>query len=220
MKLNLSLSSLFVVMAFTSVYPFAVKAQDASNATPAISVSPDVSTSVAAPTSMSAAPTGITGAVVDEVPPEIKILKSIEMEIKKKKGGEIFERSSVPSLVFTPSQYALLREARIGFNTRAPTLQELAKAGDPNDPNYRPPVSIRDVKLTGIAYNTPDDWTIWLNNARVTPDAMPAEAVDLRVYKDFIELKWFDTLTSQIFPVRLRANQKFNLDTRIFLPAL
>ncbi|HAJ89562.1 MAG TPA: hypothetical protein DCM27_00890 [Rhodospirillaceae bacterium] len=160
------------------------------------------------------------GKVADQEAPELKILKSIEVEIKKKKGGEIFERSSVPSLVFTPSQYALLREARIGFNTRAPTLQELAKAGDPNDPNYRPPVALRDIRLGGIAYNTPDDWTIWLNSNRVTPDALPAEAIDLRVYKDFIEVKWFDVVTNQIFPIRLRMNQRFNLDTRIFLPGI
>lgn len=152
--------------------------------------------------------------------PELKILKSIEIEIKKKKGNEVYEKSSVPSLVFTPSQYALLREARIGFNTRIPTLQELAKAGDPNDPNYRPPAAIRDVRLGGIAFNTPDDWTIWLNSSRVTPDALPPEAIDLRVYKEFIELKWFDALTNQIFPIRLRMNQRFNLDSRIFLPGL
>jgi hypothetical protein len=161
------------------------------------------------------------GSVVVEsgqAPLELQILNSIEQEIKKKKGKEIYERSSVPSLVFTPSQYALLREARIGFNTRAPTLQELARAGDPNDPNYRPPASIRDIKLGGISFNTPDDWTIWLNNSRVTPDALPSEAIDLRVYKDFIELKWFDVLTNQIYPVRLRTNQKFNLDSRVFLP--
>ena len=153
-----------------------------------------------------------------EIPLELRILNSIEQEIKKKKGKDIYERSSVPSRVFTSSQYALLREARIGFNTRAPSLQELAKIGDPNDPNYRPPASIRDIKLGGISFNTPDDWTIWLNNSRVTPDALPSEAVDLRVYKDFIELKWFDVLTNQIYPVRLRTNQKFNIDSRIFLP--
>jgi len=153
-----------------------------------------------------------------EIPLELRILNSIEQEIKKKKGKDIYERSSVPSLVFTSSQYALLREARIGFNTRAPSLQELAKIGDPNDPNYRPPASIRDIKLGGISFNTPDDWTIWLNNSRVTPDALPSEALDLRVYKDFIELKWFDVLTNQIYPVRLRTNQKFNIDSRIFLP--
>lgn len=152
------------------------------------------------------------------LPPELKILKSIEAEIKKKKGSEIYERSSVPSLVFTPSQYALLREARIGFNTRAPTLQELGKYADPNDPNYRPPAAVRDVKLGGIAFNTPDDWTIWLNGSRVTPDAIPAEALDLRVYKEFIEIKWFDAVTNQVYPIRLRTNQRFNIDTRIFLP--
>jgi len=178
--------------------------------------SPDAATT---PTPATSTPTAASGEQkVGDLPPELKILKSIEEEIKKKKGSEIFERSSVPSLVFTPSQYALLREARIGFNTRIPTLQELAKAGDPNDPNYRPPAAIRDVSLGGIAYNTPDDWTIWLNGSRVTPDALPSEAIDLRVYRDFIEVKWYDALKDQIFPVRLRTNQKFNLDTRVFLP--
>lgn len=153
-----------------------------------------------------------------KLPPEVRILKNIEREIKKNKGKDVYERSSVPSLVFTPSQYSLLREARVGFNTRAPSLQELAKSGDPNDPNYRPPVALRDIKLGGIAFQTPDDWTIWLNGSRVTPDAMPSEAMDLRVYKDFIEVKWFDAQTNQVFPIRLRPNQKFNLDTRIFLP--
>lgn len=153
----------------------------------------------------------------DQLPPEIRILKNIEKEIKKNKGKEIYERSSVPSLVFTPSQYALLREARIGFNTRTPTSQEL-RMGDPNDPNYRPPAAIRDVALGGIAFESPDDWTIWLNGKRVTPDALPSEALDLRVYRDFIELKWFDSRSNQVFPIRLRPSQKFNLDTRVFLP--
>jgi hypothetical protein len=156
---------------------------------------------------------------INSLPPELQILKKIEQEIKRQKAKEdIFERSSIPSLVFTPSQYALLREARIGFNARPPTAQELARIGDPNDPNYRPPAALRDIRLGGIAYNTPDDWTIWLNNNRVTPDALPSEAIDLRVYKDFIEVKWFDIVTNQIFPIRLRINQKFNFDTRVFLP--
>jgi hypothetical protein len=155
----------------------------------------------------------------ESLPPEVRILKNIEKEMKKKKAKDVYERSSVPSLVFTPSQFALLREARIGFNTRTPTADELQKSVDPNDPNYRPPVAVRNISLGGIAFSTPDDWTIWLNNQRITPDALPSEAIDIRVYKDFIELKWFDSQTNQIYPIRLRANQKFNLDTRIFLPS-
>lgn len=155
----------------------------------------------------------------EELPPEIKILRKIESDLKKRaKKKKVFLRSSIPSLVFTPQQYALLREARIGFNTRIPTLQELKDPGDPNDPNYHRGIIVRELKLGGIAYVSPDDWTIWLNNARVTPDALPQEAVDVKVFKDFIELRWYDIKTDQIFPVRMRTNQKFNLDTHIFLP--
>lgn len=152
-----------------------------------------------------------------DLPPEVRILKNIEKDMKKKRGKDVYIRSSVPSLVFTPSQYALLREARVGFQTRVPTLKELQ--GNPNDPNYRAPKSLRDVTLGGIAFSNPDDWTIWLNHQRITPDSLPSEAIDLRVYKDFIELRWFDSQTNQIYPIRLRPNQKFNLDSRIFLPS-
>ncbi len=196
----------------------AAQAQEVIAPPPVASAPSPVNVPAVAPVAAATTPEGLLS--VKQEAPELKILKSIEVEIKKKKGNNIFERSSIPSLVFTPSQYALLREARIGFNTRIPTAQELARAGDPNDPNYRPPAAIRDVRLGGIAFNTPDDWTIWLNSSRVTPDALPSEAIDLRVYKDFIELKWFDVVTNQVFPIRLRMNQRFNLDTRIFLPSL
>lgn len=179
---------------------------------------PSVVDSAAAPVSL-----GMTADVAslseEQLPPEIKILRKIESDLKKRsQKKKVFLRSSTPSLVFTPQQYALLREARIGFNTRIPTLQELKDPGDPNDPNYHRGVIIRELKLGGIAYVSPDDWTIWLNNARVTPDALPQEAVDVKVFKDFIELRWYDIKSDQIFPVRLRTNQKFNLDTHIFLP--
>lgn len=152
------------------------------------------------------------------LPPEVKMLRSIEKEIKDKYSKIATDPSSIPSLVFTPAQHALLREARIGFNTRLPTLQELRDHPDPNDPNYRPPTALREIALGGIVFYSPDDWTIWLNNKRVTPDAMPAEAVDLRVYKEYIELRWFDAGTNQVYPIRLRPNQRFNIDGRMFLP--
>jgi hypothetical protein len=154
----------------------------------------------------------------DQVAPELLILRSIEKEIEEKYKNKVFQPSGVPSMVFTPSQYALLREARVGFNTRVPTAQELKDLPDPNDPNYRPPPSLREINLQGIAFINPDDWTIWLNKKRVTPDALPSEAVDLRVYKEFIELKWYDAQTNQIYPIRLRPNQTFHIDSRIFLP--
>jgi hypothetical protein len=159
----------------------------------------------------------VAGLADSEVPPEVRILRGIERELKGKYKQQVFEPSDIPSLIYAPWQHALLNEARIGFNTRVPTKGEL-DMGSPDDPNYKPPPSVRVLNLGGIVFNTPDEWTIYLNGKRVTPDAMPSEAVDLRVYKDFIELRWFDTQTNQIFPVRLRSNQKFNLDARVFLP--
>lgn len=154
------------------------------------------------------------------IPPEVLILRSIEKELKEKFKKDVFRPSNIPSLMFSPEQHAMLGEARLGFNTRIPTAKELTpgQAPNPDDPNYRPPPSVRKLSLGGIVFNNPDEWTIYLNNRRITPDAMPAEAVDLRVYKDFIELRWFDAQTNQIFPIRLRANQTFNLDARVFLP--
>ena len=45
----------------------------------------------------------------DELPAEVKILQSIEKEIKEKYKKQIYSRSNVPSLFFTSQQHALLR---------------------------------------------------------------------------------------------------------------
>jgi len=211
--------SIFVLLAVaTTGFAYGAQSLAQTSVEGGAAESPAVSSSSALPESTIGLTKEAAALSPENIPPEIRILRNIEKEIKKNKGKEVYERSSVPSLVFTPNQYALLREARIGFNTRAPTAQELASLGDPNDPNYRAPIALRDIKLGGIAFQSPDDWTIWLNGHRVTPDALPSEAIDLHVYKDFIELKWFDAYSNQIYPVRLRPGQKFNLDTRIFLP--
>ena len=162
----------------------------------------------------------VTSSSVTQLPLEVIILRGVERELKEKYKKNIFYASNIPSVVFTPSQYALLSEARIGFNAKIPLLKNGKPANnpDPDDPNYRPPPSVRKLQLGGIVFNTPDEWTIYLNGKRITPDLLPSEAVDLRVYKDFIELRWFDVQTNKIFPVRLRPNQTFNLDARVFLP--
>lgn len=193
---------IFAVLASVSAFGFTgqVCAQEASSAAPVF---------------------GTTGAVAnlsqDELPPEVKILQNIEKDIKAKYRRQAYIRSQVPSLFFTPEQHALLREARIGFDTHVPTLQASTSTGDPNDPNFRS-FAVRNIYLAGIVYNDAKDWTIYLNKARVTPANMPSEIVDIKVYKDYIELKWFDQVTNQVFPIRLRPNQRFNLDAKVFLP--
>lgn len=78
--------------------------------------------------------------------------------------------------------------------------------------------SIREITLGGILYAGKKDWTIWLNGQRVTPKAQPEEIVSLKVFKDYIELKWLDQKSLKVYPIRLRPHQRFNLDNNLFLP--
>lgn len=123
----------------------------------------------------------------------------------------------IPSLFFTYWQYKAILEAQQSRGVvRAPTKAEL-EALDRGD-DFEPDAGIRNITLGGIVYKSNDDWVIWLNGQRVTPNAVPKEILDLRVFKNYIEVKWLDDFTNNIFPLRLRAHQRFNLDARIFLP--
>ncbi len=113
------------------------------------------------------------------------------------------------SLFFTKWEHDLVIDARRGLVTRSP---------DSVDDGVTPEMGPRDIALSGIVYHNKKEWTIWLNNMRVSPTRIPDEVMDLKVFKDYVELEWFDASTNQIFPIRLRAHQRFNLDTRMFLP--
>lgn len=119
----------------------------------------------------------------------------------------------VESLLFTAWQHALLQEAKIGFTTRAPDSSSdggaSAQGGEPG---------IRELSLGGIAFYTPTRWTVWMNSVRITPDAIPDQVLDIKVSRSHIDIKWFDRYTNRIYPVRLRPHERFNLDSRIFLP--
>ena len=118
------------------------------------------------------------------------------------------------TLFFTLWQYKLLEEAKRLWVTRRPEDYELSKK-DTQEHRVKGP---RELSLGGILYKAADNWIVWLNGQRLTPDAIPKEVMDIKVGKDYIELKWYDSWTNLIFPIRLRPHQRFNLDSRIFLP--
>ena len=122
----------------------------------------------------------------------------------------------IQSLFFTHWQHHSIIDAKNsrGF-VRAPSQAELdaIERGEEIDPEP----SEREISLGGIVYDSPTEWTIWLNNQRVTPTALPEQIINLVVFKDYIEMRWLDDFTNQVFPLRIRSHQRFNLDTRIFL---
>lgn len=128
------------------------------------------------------------------------------------------------SILFTQWEHVALEDARHAQGVqRAPTQAELERnlrrlGVEEERKKIKPPPEQRNITLGGIAYTSKDDWTIWLNGQRVTPKALPGEILDLKVYNEYVEFKWFDDFTNQIFPIRLRPHQRFNIDARIFLP--
>lgn len=131
--------------------------------------------------------------------------------------------NTMPSLFLTIPESDLILDARRGLNTRPveepgapaaevpPGMEELTTSALSVD-------APREIRLSGLIYKSKSDWIIWLNGKRITPKSLPTEVYDLKVYKNYIELEWFDGNTNQIFPIRLRPHQRFNLDARMFLP--
>jgi hypothetical protein len=129
--------------------------------------------------------------------------------------------NTIPSVVFTHWEYMAVREARNNRGVaRPPTEAELERELNTREDvqQVKPPPEERDISLGGIVFVRSNDWTIWLNGQRVTPNALPKEIIDLKVFREYIEMKWFDEWSNQIYPIRLRPHQRFNIDTRIFLP--
>lgn len=135
--------------------------------------------------------------------------------------GPVFDDEQYPPLVLTYWEHIAIKEARNSRGlVRPPTESELMRDLKTTDqaPKPKPPPEQREIRLGGLVYHGKKDWVIWLNNKRVTPEALPTEVLDLIVYKEYVEMKWFDEWSNQIYPIRLRPHQRFNIDTRIFLP--
>lgn len=132
----------------------------------------------------------------------------------------------VPSILFTYWEYTAIMDAKLDAGKsgvrRDVTEEEIKRSLDGSVASQasipKPPPEARYITLNGITFVSRNDWTVWLNGQRIRPDALPKEIIDLKVYRHHIDVKWMDDYTMQVYPIRLRANQRFHLDTRMFLP--
>ncbi|MEZ5813223.1 MAG: hypothetical protein R3E13_00615 [Alphaproteobacteria bacterium] len=141
---------------------------------------------------------------------------------EQQRQGDGFNPNDYDSLVFTHWEHIAIEDARRSRGktrsvSEAELIRDINKRDDRSE-KIKPAPEEREIRLSGIVYHSAKDWTLWLNEQRVTPEAIPEEVMDLKVYKTYIEFRWFDDWTNQIFPIRLRPHQRFNIDTRIFLP--
>ncbi|MCC7304801.1 MAG: hypothetical protein IT558_00920 [Alphaproteobacteria bacterium] len=135
--------------------------------------------------------------------------------------GTSVNPTEIGPIVFTYWERTAIYDARRARGlVRTPTDEELMKDLRTAAPleKVKPPPEQREIRLNGIVYVHAGDWTIWLNEQRVTPHAIPKEIMDLKVNREYVEMKWYDEYSNRIYPLRLRPHERFNMDTRIFLP--
>jgi hypothetical protein len=101
-----------------------------------------------------------------------------------------------------------------------PTPGGIQLPGDvgPDGPEALPPPGERELRLSSLVYVDNKNWAVWLNETEIRPGQIPENAAHMEVTQHYVDIEWHDPYTNQIFPVRLRPNQRFNLDMRVFLP--
>lgn len=124
--------------------------------------------------------------------------------------------NSIGPMLFTFWEQSAINEALVARNL--PGATKRAPEGEPVGEVAKPPPEEREIKLSGILFVSSSDWIVWLNGKRVTPKAIPKEVLDMKVYERYVEIRWFDEYTNQVFPIRLRPHERFNIDSRVFIP--
>ncbi|QQG35691.1 MAG: hypothetical protein HYS17_09240 [Micavibrio aeruginosavorus] len=139
---------------------------------------------------------------------------------------DIIKPLDVGTVVFTLWQHSLLQEAKRLLKVRPVEQGEdlsgtgIGMGGGATGEGAVVPRGLRELSLSGILFKGKDNWIVWLNGKRLAPDALPKEIMDIKVTEEYVDLKWFDAYSNLIYPVRIRPHQRFNLDSRIFLPGI
>lgn len=152
----------------------------------------------------------------EEILSEDPVLNDLLLRAKLKDPD--VDTQQMASLFFTTWEQNLIADARNGFVARPPTEVEVEESEEEVVRGVRPTMGPRELALGGIVYVSSGEWTVWINGQKITPDRLPSEILDIRVQKDHVKLKWYDAYTNQIFPVKIKSHQRFNIDTRLFLP--
>lgn len=115
------------------------------------------------------------------------------------------------SLFFSAQEEEAIRQALMGVMDMAPLGPSVPGPGAP------PPV-YSVIKLYGVLYRGPDDWIVWINGHKVTPEELLPEIRDIKVDKSSkVHLKWYDAAFGGVIAITLRPHQMYDVQTGILL---
>lgn len=165
------------------------------NAPPVAGTMPATAPVASAPAVVAPTPTALPPAADGQLVSPTPMLVSTTKQVKKE------------SIFFTPNQLISIMRANQGFIAPSEAFDTNNQGDKPMD---RGP---RVVALTGILYHGKNDWTIWLNNERVTPKNIPDRIMGLSVKADRVHVRWMDIGNQRIVNITLRPNQQYLLDS-------
>jgi hypothetical protein len=143
--------------------------------------------------------------------PHSQVIEQVNQDVDQEMKRLDKVEGGIPSLLFTDGEYATLLAAISSYRSG-----NVLNPDDLDPDVLVPQVVSRHLVLAGISYGDENNWVIWLNGMRMTPNNLSSEVRDIKVYKTYIEVRWFDDVTQSLIPVRLRPNQRFNLDSQSF----
>lgn len=113
------------------------------------------------------------------------------------------------SFFLSPLEVAAIQQALAGRTVSQETLAGEEKAVPAH----------RVIRVSGVLYRAPEDWIVWMNNKKVTPDDLLPEIVDIKVSDSSkVHLKWYDVGLNQVITITLRPHQVYDIVTGILLP--
>ena len=113
------------------------------------------------------------------------------------------------SFFLSPLEIAAIQQALVGKVASSKMLAEESK----------PIPAHRVIRISGVLYRTPQDWVVWMNNQKVTPDNLLPEIIDISVRDSSkVHLRWYDIGLNQVIAITLRPHQTYDITTGILLP--
>lgn len=140
--------------------------------------------------------------------------------IQKAVKGKVDEPEK--NLAQEQKQKEILRpEDFIGQKEAAPTIIERNFEVKEGEQKIVKPVipERRLIVLSGILYRAKNNWTVWINGQKVTPDNYLPEIIEIKVENSsYVSLKWYDIGLQEVISITLRPNQVYDITTGILLP--
>ena len=121
-------------------------------------------------------------------------------------GSKFSYGNAANSLLFSPGQISAMKKALSAFESIRP--DSIVKGDEPEvlfteaapiaEEVIPEPTTYPVYQLSSIAYRTPTDWTVWLNNARITPKTNNGDVTVTRVSPDRAWFRWEPTYAKAV----------------------